>query len=71
MLGHFLTVPSAPCALSHRPAIAAAASRHHRCSGHLPGRRGAGCPTVVPFATRCVCVTCDCLTRTKQGAPLS
>eukprot|EP00962_Isochrysis_galbana_P041590 scaffold15318_cov125-Isochrysis_galbana.AAC.1 len=39
MLGHFLTGTAAPCALSHRPAIAAAASRHHRCSGHLPGTR--------------------------------
>eukprot|EP00962_Isochrysis_galbana_P054135 scaffold25665_cov135-Isochrysis_galbana.AAC.2 len=37
MLGHFLTGTAAPFALSHRPAIAAAASRHHRCSGHLPG----------------------------------
>eukprot|EP00962_Isochrysis_galbana_P008939 scaffold2495_cov101-Isochrysis_galbana.AAC.3 len=39
MLGHFLTGTAAPCALSHRPAMAAAASRHHRCSGHLPGTR--------------------------------
>eukprot|EP00962_Isochrysis_galbana_P030898 scaffold10055_cov101-Isochrysis_galbana.AAC.2 len=49
MLGHFLTGTAAPCALSHRPAMAAAASRHHRCTGHLPGTRedsrgkGKGC----------------------------
>eukprot|EP00962_Isochrysis_galbana_P058848 scaffold32195_cov122-Isochrysis_galbana.AAC.2 len=59
MLGHFLTghwARAAPCALSHRPAIAAAVSRHHRCSGHLPGTRddsrgkgGGRCCLAVPL----------------------
>eukprot|EP00962_Isochrysis_galbana_P010048 scaffold2789_cov108-Isochrysis_galbana.AAC.4 len=67
VLGHFFTGTAAPCALSHRPAMAAAASRHHRCSGHLPGTRedsrgkGGGlshcrpisiCHEVVPPASR-------------------